>query len=434
MPASTSPPTASTPLPSAPGDLMDLNVEGIPRPVRIESSFRNLSAEDQGRTVDHIRQTWEQQQRGGEALDGEPSSSSATFRVGHDGGTFDVRVPRSFLTLPEAEQNALIAQHVAETSRTPPPAAAPEDRSYSGAVRQSARNLTTGLGATARVIGNATGNETARGIGETLNGAVTEDPNYRPATPDVVEAVRRADVRRALTNLPRAVVENAGSLGATLLGGAAGGAIAGPPGAVLGAYASAGAQNFGQNVEDRATNNGEDPNAPSTDALVGGGLTTAAQAGLEALGAVGRGARLITSPLTRPSGVVARAQSLARVAAREGGSEIADQTVQQIGTSLGTERGLDIDPAEALAAGLIGTGTRGGMGAPGVAARGGLESSVRIATDLTRGEMSPDEAASVERINRLLSNRFDAQVGTRPVSQDDLLNGARTELDGGIRA
>src|SRR5690606_1898142 len=102
--------------------------------------------------------------------------------------------------------------------------------------------------------------------------------------------------------------------------------------AFAGATTAAAAQNFGPNVEERAANNGRQE--PSTEDLAIGGLTTAAQSGLEAFGAVGRGARAIVNPVTRPSGVVARARALAAASGREGASEVADETVQQIGTTL----------------------------------------------------------------------------------------------------
>lgn len=352
----------------------------------MDAAFRDLTPEQQAETVEHIAQAWREQ--------------------------------RSALP-PEA----LAAERRAAVPTTP-------DTSFAGAARESLSSLSRGLGATARVVGNATGSDTLRGVGETLTGAVPADPNYQPATPELVDAVRRLEVRRALSNLPRAVVENTGSLGATLAGGAMGAAVGGPVGAFAGATTAAAAQNLGQNVEARAANNGRQE--PNGEDLLAGGLTTAAQAGLEAFGAVGRGARLVTNPVTRPSGVVARARALAGHSVREGASEVADETVQQIGTSLGTERGLSVDPAEAVAAGLIGAGTRGAMGAPGAVTRGGLESTVRIAHDLARGPLEPEEAASVARVNNLLSNRFDHQSSGRPVTQEDLLNGARTELDGAI--
>ena len=154
------------------------------------------------------------------------------------------------------------------------PQASP-DTSYTGALGFGIHNSAEGLGKTADLVGQATGWEGAEAAGKALEGATAAPANYQPT--DLPGALRRGDYSAFFSSLPRAAVESAPDLAAYL--GA--GAVAGPAG-VAGIAA---VRNLGDNVAARAANN-DDP-TPTGGDWIGGGLTTAGQAALTAIG-IGR--------------------------------------------------------------------------------------------------------------------------------------------------
>lgn len=347
----------------------------------------------------------------------------ATFTITRNGATYDVTVPPERAdSITESELLAMIDGGGAAPAGQQP---ANPDTSFGGALRYGAGEAARGLGATARVAGNVLDEQGLRNIGEGLSGVLPADPNYQPATPQFIEGIRNMD-RRALDYFPRAVVESVPSL--LLTRGA--GRVAGVPGMV----ASGVGQSAGNIAETRAQNDGRTPDqVTGTDAAIGlvGGLGIGA---LEAFGV--RGAASSVGQRMANFGLTGRTRELGRSAAREGVSEMPEQAVQQIAESAGTQAGLQMDPAEIIAAGPLGAGARGATGAPGAAVRGAVESGARLGAERAMGDMSPDVAESVVRLNRLLEDQsrlFRERTGT-DAPPEELFNASRGQLEKDLRA
>ena len=151
--------------------------------------------------------------------------------------------------------------------------------------------------------------------------------------------------------LPRAVVEQAGQLAGSIAtriaGGVAGGAIGGPVGAITGAIAAPtlfeAAQIAGPVALARAKANGRDE--PNWEDWSGAGGTALGSGLLNAFGVYGIGKLNST---------------IYGSALREGVTEGLQGLGEQIGSTLLTEAGLQVDPKAAVGEGLIG-GTVGGV-------------------------------------------------------------------------
>lgn len=151
--------------------------------------------------------------------------------------------------------------------------------------------------------------------------------------------------------LPRAVVEQAGQLAGSIAfrvaGGVAGGALAGPVGAITGAIAAPtlfeAAQIAGPVALARAKANGRDE--PNWEDWSGAGGTALGSGLLNAFGVYGIGKLNST---------------IYGSALREGVTEGLQGLGEQIGSTLLTDAGLQIDPKAAVGEGLIG-GTVGGV-------------------------------------------------------------------------
>ena len=151
--------------------------------------------------------------------------------------------------------------------------------------------------------------------------------------------------------LPRAVIEQAGQLAGSIAtriaGGVAGGALAGPAGAITGAILAPtlfeAAQIAGPVALARARANGRDE--PNWEDWSGAGGTALGSGLLNAFGVYGIGKLNST---------------IYGSALREGVTEGLQGLGEQIGSTLLTEAGLQIDPKAAIGEGLIG-GTVGGV-------------------------------------------------------------------------
>lgn len=366
--------------------MASLTIEGIPNPVTVEDSFRDLTPDLQAATVDEIKAAYSARQTPAPAA---PTPSTEPTGLGW------------------------------------------------GAVREGARGVVQGLSATARVGGDAVERLVGPGVvsrglqsaGESMNDAIPADPNYVPSGPAVSDAIRRRDYSGVLRNLPGAVAETAPGLAGTLAAGAVGSAVGGPVGGLAAAGAFGAGQQFGTVAEARARNDGRTtPN--DTDLLAAGG-TAAVSGALDAVGARGLGGP-VAAAVNR--GVVARGGQAVANTGREALTETGQTLVEQAGSTVGTARGLEIDPADAAAAGLVGGASRGVMAAPGVALRGPVESVATAGANSAVGDISTREAASIERVNRLLETRAadTARVSGREVTNDELLNSTRTELTGDV--
>ena len=156
--------------------------------------------------------------------------------------------------------------------------------------------------------------------------------------------------------LPKAVVEQAGQLGGSLITRAAGAAVGGAAGSVIPAAGTAGGavagafagpalfeaiQVLGPVANERARNDGRDK--PNLEDFV---YASGTAVGMGALNAIG-----------------VRAGSGFTSALREGGTEALQSVTEQTGSTVNTEAGLSVDPRQAVGEGIIGGASMGTVGA-----------------------------------------------------------------------
>lgn len=232
----------------------------------------------------------------------------------------------------------------------------PKDGAFEGfgdAFKRGIDQPLENFGTTAKVLG-------AENLGQALQDAVDAPPG-QSASSQFMNADK--DGSFAYRYLPKAAVEQAGQFAGSLIsragGAAAGGAVAGPPGAVAGGLAGPmffeAIQQLGPIALERAKNNGRtEPNAE--DFIYASGTS----AGVGALNAIAPGA----------SGKIKRMLL-------EGVTEGAQSVGEQTGSTINTQKGLEVDPRQALAEGIIG-GSSAGLVDTSI-------STVTAATNLVRG-------------------------------------------------
>ena len=172
--------------------------------------------------------------------------------------------------------------------------------------------------------------------------------------------------------LPRAVVEQIGSLAGNIAtraaGAAIGGTVAGPGGAIAGALTAPALfeaiQILGPTVYERARNEGREE--PVLEDWLAAAPTTAISGFLGSYGAQNI-AKL--NNLTRQNAF----QNIARGALDEGATETLQSAVEQTGTTAFTKSGFRLDQREAFGEGIIGAGTGGGINAVFEAGGKGVE-------------------------------------------------------------
>ena len=199
-----------------------------------------------------------------------------------------------------------------------------------------------------------------------------EDPNYVPAN---VTNGSWNPANWNVSQIPQKVAEMAPDVGAGALAATAGKALArgGVKGKLLGAMIGAGlygtARSAGDTAKEVTVARTGDENAPSSTAdLVRGGLTAAASSVPDAVlptrfvpglsKAVGPGA----------AGVGQAALRQLNTTALGGAGAVASDAIQQVGTTVGTDKGLTIDPSRFPEAAVGGAATGAVMGAPKAAA------------------------------------------------------------------
>lgn len=172
--------------------------------------------------------------------------------------------------------------------------------------------------------------------------------------------------------LPRAVVEQIGSLAGNIATRAAGAGIGGAVGGPVGAFAGAltapalfeAIQILGPTVYERARNEGREE--PVLEDWLAAAPTTAISGFLGSYGAQNI-AKL--NNLTRQNAF----QNIARGALDEGATETLQSAVEQTGTTAFTKSGFKLDQREAFGEGIIGAGTGGGINAVFEAGGKGVE-------------------------------------------------------------
>lgn len=235
------------------------------------------------------------------------------------------------------------------------------------------------FGTTAKVLG-------AENLGQSLQDAV-EAPPGQSASSQFMHADK--DGSFAYRYLPKAAVEQAGQFAGSLIsragGAAAGGVVAGPPGAVAGGIAGPmffeAIQQLGPIALERAKNNGR--TEPTREDFIYAAGTSMGVGALNAIapGASGKVKRMLLEGVT------------------EGTQSVGEQT----GSTINTQKGLEVDPRQALAEGIIG-GSSAGLVDTSI-------STVSAATNLVRGsgkkkdsEMSDADSEAQASLAQRLSN------------------------------
>ena len=296
---------------------------------------------------------------------------------------------------PDAQQKALTeageyirARGPGKPQEAPAKPEAPKDTSFSSALQSGLDAPLEAIGDTATMLG-------AESVGGFLKGATNAPENYEPA--QVVGDREKAwyDPRAYnFRELPRAAVEQLGQVGGSLAtragGAAAGAAVGGPVGAVVGGFAGPAlfeaAQVLGPAAKARAKNNNrETPNAEDWMAAA----TTAGASG--ALNAIIPDAKMLR-PLV------------------EALTESGQSVIQQTGETVGTEKGLSVDPYQAVGEGLSAGTSAGGIAAAKPvtqAANATIQAPFKFAKDardtsVLRGEAAenPEQFASDARVQR----------------------------------
>ncbi|MES1994434.1 MAG: hypothetical protein V4457_12795 [Pseudomonadota bacterium] len=249
-------------------------------------------------------------------------------------------------TMPSADISAAMQKHF------PVGGTGHSDPSYWGDLKSGLHDLgnsaSSGLsvaGAGMTALGLPEMGQTAQGLAQSFADITPNAPPGPSASARLAENLRQGNYRQALTSdLPHAIVSSLPSTMPIIAGGKLGG--------MKGAAAVTAAENAGPMITERAANNQHE--TPTLGDVAGAVPGIAANAAMGAL-IPGGAAKSITNPFLRTG---ARALLQGEAGA---GMNLATQA----GTTLGTDKGLSVDPYAVAGAGL----TQGAMGA-GLEGRG----------------------------------------------------------------
>lgn len=226
------------------------------------------------------------------------------------------------------------------------PQAAPVERSYMGNFWEGAKGVV-----------NAT-NQTLGSLGITSG-----QPVFKQDGPSAAEQfINRDGEGFNYDQLDNAIVEATPGMAAVRAGqatGAAIGAVGGPlgaaAGAAIGGTLSGLVQSYGPMAYERAKNNGREE--PTWADLIAVAPAAAGSAILDNIGAGRLGTKMVGAGLA--AATEHGAKKVATSIAKEGATEAGQSVIEQTGSSLGTEAGLDVSGKQALGAGIIGAGSGG---------------------------------------------------------------------------
>ena len=238
----------------------------------------------------------------------------------------------------------------------------PKEQSIMGSLQAGLAQPLGALGTTAETLGLTGTGAALKGVAEYITPEGYESAAGRFITP------QEGDVTLGgfgIGSLPAAVAEQSGQIagaigtrfGGAAVGAAIGSAILPGPGTVIGGAAGAflgpflfeALQILGPVAQERAQKEGRE--APNASDIGAAALTAAGSGALNALGAK-----------YLPGGGQAAAPLMKRMGeglVGEGGTELLQSILEQTGSSLGTEAGLDISGKQAIAEGILG-GVAGG--------------------------------------------------------------------------
>ena len=304
-----------------------------------------------------------------------------------------------------AEAAARVANLYRQYQSTQPKAKDGAFEGYGDAFMRGIDQPLENMGVTAEALG-------AKGLGESLKGAVDERPG-QSASGQFMNADK--DGTFAYRYLPKAAVEQAGQFAGSLLaragGAAVGGAVGNVPGAIAGGLAGPMmfefAQQLGPIALERAKNNGrETPNKEDWT------YATGTSAGVGALNAIAPGA----------TGKIKRMLI-------EGVTEGTQSVGEQVGSTVNTQKGLEVDPRQAVAEGLIG-GTSAGMVDTSI-------STAKAAANLVRGTNRNSKAKSEDVSEEEMQAKASFAQTLASIAEEeklDLTNIDRTSTKGARQA
>lgn len=261
------------------------------------------------------------------------------FRIGLDDG-------RTLKIDADTQEAALAgAQHFMENNKP--------DTGMVSALGRGAANMVRGLGDTASVVSGSDVPERMASDGANK----FDNPNYSPANP----------MQNGVGDIPRGIAESFPGAALPIGAGALASrvkmfkGVSGGKKALLGALLGSAAELYGSNVKDRAAAM-EHP-APTLEDKMMGGATTAAQAAIGTVGA----SRFLPGLSQGVSsvglkGVLDSAKKLAVTTATEAAAAGGQNVAGQVGNSIGTPGGLQVDPEQAGNAAVIGGATGAALG------------------------------------------------------------------------
>lgn len=229
------------------------------------------------------------------------------------------------------------------------------DKGYGSALQFGTGQAIEGVGKSVKQVGQGFESDTTDKVGRFVEqaGSSIKPRNYRSG---IEEFLRPNKDEEGLggygwAGLPRSIVESAPVLAAAL--------ATRSPTVAAGLF---GATSYGENVEQTMRNNNRDPakDKATGGELLQGGLTTAAEA---ALGGYGVGK--VAGPMR--GGIGQGLKQFGKGIGIEGAVGAGQDLIGQVGTSLGTDKGVSVDPNQVLASGLTNAGTAGLVRSPALA-------------------------------------------------------------------
>lgn len=360
----------------------------------------------------------------------------AKFIVSHNGASYQVTTGDDFLQLPQDEQARQLgatfdqmdqgksASTASSSSQQSAPAAPSDDGGVNVAdIGQGIHNTLGGIGSTIGLAAPQTGAAVSGAVGAAQGAHQT----------NIGQRLHDGDFSGAIGQLPAAIAQGLPDMAGTVAAGRVGAGIGGAAGslfpgvgtgvgAVVGGALGAGAYGVARYLGDNANAVAKNNNhaTPTTGDIVQGAAATLPQAALGAVG-VGRFPGVSStleglSPLVRPVADVAL----------EGGAAAAGDATQQIGTSVGTNKGVQFDPYQSAGAGLQGAATRAAMLAPSVGAdlvgaAGNAYANSRIPLP-----SDPEQLQSISRVSEMI-NAAQENAPTK-VDFNAAANSIKTEL------
>jgi hypothetical protein len=289
-----------------------------------------------------------------------------------------------------------------------------KDTGFLGAVRQGAAGVVGGIGETAeQYLGKSGFSDAMKGAGDAIRPA-----NYDPAS------VISKEKGFTPSELPRALAESVPQLGASIAAAKLGSRVHPVVGALAGAAAYMGmtrGDEAKKSAEARTGVPGAEPTAEDRQRALIYGVPEAA------LNAAAVGRFMPGSGKVAATGARGAAESVkqaAITAGTEGVANTGQDLVQQVGRTIGTEGGVQVDPYSLANSAVVGTAAGGALSTPKLA----RDTSTAIRERETGS--AANRAASTEVANRIVQAAGDGDFNTKDAAKavSDVTSDLHTEL------